>query len=75
MLDIKRIKENPEEAKARLATRQKNYDAEIDRLMALDVERRALIAEKRIPKLLGHFPILFPPCTHRIHVMSRSRAD
>ena len=45
MLDIKRIKENPEEAKARLATRQKSYDAEIDRLLALDVERRALIAD------------------------------
>ena len=50
MLDIKRIKENPEEAKARLATRQKNYDAEIDRLMALDVERRALIADTEAKK-------------------------
>ena len=50
MLDIKRIKENPEEAKARLATRQKNYDAEIDRLLALDVERRALIADTEAKK-------------------------
>ena len=50
MLDIKRIKENPEAAKARLATRQKNYDAEIDRLMALDVERRALIADTEAKK-------------------------
>ena len=45
MLDIKRIKENPAYAKERLATRQKNYDAEIDRLLELDVERRALIAD------------------------------
>ncbi|MBQ3063445.1 MAG: serine--tRNA ligase [Clostridia bacterium] len=45
MLDIKLIKENPDLVKARLASRQKNYDAEIDRLLALDVERRALIAD------------------------------
>ena len=32
MLDIKYIKENAEEVKARLATRQKDYSAEIDRL-------------------------------------------
>ena len=45
MLDIKQIKENPEEYKARLATRQKSYDAEIDRLLELDVARRALITD------------------------------
>ena len=45
MLDIKFIKENPDLVKARLQGRQKNYDAEIDRLLALDVERRALIAD------------------------------
>ena len=45
MLDIKFIKENPDLVKARLQSRQKNYDAEIDRLLALDVERRALIAD------------------------------
>jgi len=45
MLDIKLIKENPEEAKARLATRQKDYSAEIDRLVELDGERRALISD------------------------------
>ena len=50
MLDIKRIKENPEYAKARLATRQKNYDAEIDRVLELDVERRALIADTEAKK-------------------------
>ena len=45
MLDIKFIKENPALVKARLATRQKDYSAEIDRLLTLDVERRALIAD------------------------------
>jgi len=45
MLDIKFIKENPDLVKARLQSRQKSYDAEIDRLLALDVERRALIAD------------------------------
>ena len=50
MLDIKRIKENPELAKERLATRQKDYSAEIDRLVELDVERRALIADTEAKK-------------------------
>ena len=50
MLDIKRIKENPELAKERLATRQKDFSAEIDRLIELDVERRALIADTEAKK-------------------------
>ena len=50
MLDIKWIKENAEYAKKRLATRQKDYSAEIDRLLALDVERRALIADTEAKK-------------------------
>ena len=50
MLDIKWIKENAEYAKARLATRQKDYNAEIDRLLALDVERRTLIADTEAKK-------------------------
>ncbi len=50
MLDIKYIKENPDEVKARLATRQKDYSKEIDRLLALDVERRALIADTETKK-------------------------
>ena len=45
MLDIKQIKENPTLVKERLATRQKNFDAEIDRLLTLDIERRTLIAD------------------------------
>ncbi|MBE6702456.1 MAG: serine--tRNA ligase [Ruminococcaceae bacterium] len=50
MLDIKRIKENPDYAKQRLATRQKDYGAEIDRLIALDLERRSLIADTESKK-------------------------
>lgn len=50
MLDIKLIKENPEEVKARLATRQKDYSREIDRLLELDVARRALIADTEAKK-------------------------
>ena len=50
MLDIKRIKENPEYAKQRLATRQKDYSAEIDRLLELDARRRALIADTEAKK-------------------------
>ena len=45
MLDIKFIKENPDLVKTRLASRQKDYSAEIDRLLELDVERRTLIAD------------------------------
>ncbi len=44
MLDIKIIRENPDDVKKRLATRQKDYSTEIDRILALDEERRALIA-------------------------------
>jgi len=63
MLDIKLIKENPEFFKERLATRGKDFSAEIDKLLSLDADRRALIADtearrakqnaisKEIPKL------------------------
>ncbi len=50
MLDIKWIKENADYAKERLATRQKDYSGEIDRLLALDTERRALIADTEAKK-------------------------
>ena len=44
MLDIKRIKENPEGVKAALRAKEVDCDATIDRILALDEERRALIA-------------------------------
>ena len=50
MLDIKFIKENPEFVKARLLTRNKDYSADIDRLIELDAERRALIADTEAKK-------------------------
>ena len=44
MLDIKRIKENPEGVKAALRAKEVDCDAAIDKILALDEERRALIA-------------------------------
>ena len=44
MLDIKYIKENPEDVIARLAKKGKDARAEIEEILKLDGERRALIA-------------------------------
>ena len=44
MLDIKYIKENPAEVVSRLAKKGKDAAAEIDEILALDAERRALIS-------------------------------
>ena len=44
MLDIKYIKENPAEVIARLAKKGKEATAEINEILALDAERRALIS-------------------------------
>ncbi|MBE6548853.1 MAG: serine--tRNA ligase [Ruminococcaceae bacterium] len=45
MLDIKYIKERPEEVLARLAKKGKDAKEEIEQILTLDGERRALIAE------------------------------
>ena len=45
MLDIKYIKENPEEVIARLQKKGKDAKAEIEQIIALDNERRDLIAK------------------------------
>ena len=50
MLDIKFIKENKEYVKERLLTRGKDYSEEIDRILSLDEERRALIADTEAQK-------------------------
>ncbi len=50
MLDIKKIKENPDFYKERLATRGKDFSEEIDRLISLDGERRALISDTESKK-------------------------
>lgn len=43
MLDIKRIRENPEEVKAGLAAKEYEASAEIDRILELDTKRREII--------------------------------
>ena len=45
MLDIKYIKEKPDEVIARLAKKGKDAKEEIEQILALDAERRTLIAE------------------------------
>ena len=45
MLDIKYIKENPDEVIARLQKKGKDAKEEIEQILALDAERRNLIAE------------------------------
>ncbi len=50
MLDIKYIRENPEEVKARLLTRGKDFSEQIDLLIKLDGERRTLIADTEAKK-------------------------
>ena len=44
MLDIKYIKENPAEVIERLAKKGKDGKAEIEEILALDTERRAIIS-------------------------------
>jgi seryl-tRNA synthetase len=50
VLDIKLIKDNPGFVKERLMTRNKDYGADIDRLLEYDTERRALIADTEAQK-------------------------
>ena len=45
MLDIKYIRENPEEVIARLLIKGKDARADIEAILALDGERRTLITE------------------------------
>lgn len=45
MLDIKRIKENPEAVKQALRAKEVDCDATIDRILELDEQRRCLIAD------------------------------
>ena len=44
MLDIKRIKENPQAVKDGLRAKEVDCDATIDRILELDEQRRSLIA-------------------------------
>lgn len=49
MLDIRLIRENPDHVKSRLATRSGDHSTTVDRILALDAERRA--AETRLQNL------------------------
>lgn len=42
MLDIKRIRENPEKVKEAVRSRNMNLDAEVDELIEIDKKRREL---------------------------------
>ena len=50
MLDIRRIKENPEEVKALLRAKEVDCDAQVDRILELDQQRRELIASTEAMK-------------------------
>ena len=50
MLDIKRIKDDPEAVKAGLRAKEVDCDAQIDRILELDAKRRALILQSETNK-------------------------
>ena len=50
MIDMKRIKENPEAVKAGYRAKEVDCDAQVDRILELDAQRRALILETETAK-------------------------
>ena len=50
MLDIKRIKDNPEAVKVGLRAKEVDCDAQIDRILELDAQRRSLILSTETDK-------------------------
>ena len=50
MIDIKRIKDNPEAVKEGYRTREMDCDSQVDRILELDAQRRALILETETSK-------------------------
>lgn len=50
MLDIKKIKDNPEAVKAGLRAKEVDCDATVDRILELDEQRRSLIADTEARK-------------------------
>lgn len=50
MLDIKLIRENPEDVKTRLKAKQVDCDAAVDRILVLDGKRRELISKTEAAK-------------------------
>ena len=53
MIDIKYIKENPEEVIARYAVKGKDAREDITKILELDAQRRALIVEGEHYKNIG----------------------
>ncbi len=45
MLDIRLIRENPDEVKAKLATRNANFDSYVDEILEIDADRRKISTE------------------------------
>ena len=50
MLDIRRIKENPEEVKRLLRAKEVDCDEAVDKILELDQKRRELIASTEAKK-------------------------
>ena len=50
MIDIRRIKENPEAVKAGFRAKEVDCDALVDRILELDAQRRSLIASTEAKK-------------------------
>lgn len=50
MLDMKRIKENPEAVKAGLRAKEVDCDGVVDRILELDAQRRELILSTETKK-------------------------
>lgn len=50
MLDLRIIKENPDKVKAALARRNKDYSAEVDRILELDRSRREILQKSEAMK-------------------------
>ena len=63
MLDIKVIRQDPERVKAAMKSRNKDMDKEIDEILEIDVERRAINAavdnmkaeQNRVSKLIPQY--------------------
>lgn len=71
MLDIKDIRQNPEDIKNRLNTRNGDYTKDIDEILALDKKRREIISEveemkarqNKVSKQIGQFKKEGKDCT------------
>ena len=71
MLDIKRIKENPDAIKAGLKAKEVDCDAIVDRILELDVEVRGLkTATESSYHRLDFFVVKYAVDTHFFNVQN-----